>query len=188
MQWAQENRPADIAAPIALGVWTRAHACGFEHKVLASLDDDVDLVATCTDGIAVAHPSVILSRGDAQLAECATVATALVQDIIEVGLPVNASTPVVIDGGNPIRKARLDVVVERSILAWWPLFSCLRKLRNAAERPDARCIDGPLPTACRVEEQEREQREAAATTARADALPSVRAAPRRRGDERPVGA
>jgi transposase-like protein len=90
--------------------------------------DDVDLVAMFIDGIEFAGHAVIVALGVtidgtktplgiwAGSTENATVATALLQNLIDRGLRVEQSMLFVIDGGKAIRKALRDVFGDRAIV------------------------------------------------------------------------
>jgi putative transposase len=90
--------------------------------------DDLDLVAMFIDGIEFAGHSVLIALGVtidgtktplglwAGSTENATVATALVQNLIDRGLRVEESMLFVIDGGKAIRKALRDVFGNRAIV------------------------------------------------------------------------
>jgi transposase-like protein len=119
-------------------------------KLEAFLDrrlDGVDLVAMFIDGIEIAKHTVVIALGVAidgtkvplgvwcGSTENATVATALVQSLIDRGLRIDDATLFVIDGGKAIRKALRDVLGDRAVVQ-----RCqVHKLRNVREHlPESR--------------------------------------------------
>lgn len=109
--------------------------------------DDVDLIAMFIDGIEFARRTVIVALGVTTdgtkvplglwcgSTENAAVATALMQDLVERGLRVDAATLFVIDGGKGLRKALRDVFGDRAVVQ-----RCqVHKMRNVREHlPEAR--------------------------------------------------
>lgn len=109
--------------------------------------DDIDLVAMFIDGIEIAHHAVLVALGVtidgtklplgiwAGSTENHVVATSLLNDLVERGLRVDASTLFVIDGGKGLRKALRDVFGDRAVVQ-----RCqVHKLRNVREHlPEAR--------------------------------------------------
>jgi transposase-like protein len=109
---------------------------------------DVDLCAMFIDGIEIAGRSVLVALGVTidgtkvplgiwgGSTENHVIATALLQNLIERGLRVEASMLFVIDGGKGLRKALKDVFGDRSVVQ-----RCqVHKLRNVRDHLDeARC-------------------------------------------------
>lgn len=109
--------------------------------------DDVDLVAMLIDGIEFARRTVVVALGVtvdgtkvplglwAGSTENATLATSLLQSLVERGLRVDESMLFVIDGGKGLRKALRDVFGDRAIVQ-----RCqVHKLRNVRDHlPEAR--------------------------------------------------
>lgn len=106
--------------------------------------DDVDLCAMFIDGIEIAGRSVLIALGVsidgtkvplgiwAGSTENHVIATALLQNLIERGLRVEASTLFVIDGGKGLRKALKDVFGDRAVVQ-----RCqVHKLRNVRDHLD----------------------------------------------------
>jgi len=105
---------------------------------------DVDLCAMFIDGIEVAGRSVLIALGVtidgtkvplgiwAGSSENHVIASALLQNLIERGLRVEASTLFVIDGGKGLRKALKDVFGDRAVVQ-----RCqVHKLRNVRDHLD----------------------------------------------------
>ena len=109
--------------------------------------DDVDLVAMFLDGIEIAKHTIIVALGVTVdgtkvplglwggSTENATVATALLQNLVDRGLRVEEAMLFVIDGGKGIRKALRDVFGDRAIVQ-----RCqVHKARNVRDHlPEAR--------------------------------------------------
>jgi len=109
--------------------------------------DDVDLIAMFIDAIEIASKSVIIALGVSidgskvplgmwlGSTENATVATALLQSLIERGLRVNGKLLFVIDGGKGIRKAIRDTLGDAALVQ-----RCqVHKMRNVRDHvPEAR--------------------------------------------------
>lgn len=106
--------------------------------------DDVDLCAMFIDGIEIARRSVLVALGVtidgtkvplgiwAGSTENHVIAVALLQNLIERGLRVEASMLFVIDGGKGLRKALKDVFGDRALVQ-----RCqVHKLRNVRDHLD----------------------------------------------------
>jgi putative transposase len=108
---------------------------------------DLDLIAIFIDGISIANKSVLIAMGVdtkgtkvpigvwAGASENAVVATAMLQNLIDRGLRVDAALLFVIDGGKGLRKALRDVFGDRAVVQ-----RCqVHKARNVREHlPEAK--------------------------------------------------
>ncbi len=109
--------------------------------------NEVDIIALFIDGIQVAGHTVVVALGVTKdgskvplglwmgSTENAVVCTALVQNLIERGLKIDAPILCVIDGGKGIRKALQDVLGDRAVIQ-----RCqVHKIRNVRDHlPESR--------------------------------------------------
>jgi putative transposase len=122
-----ELEPRGVAKSSA----SRALVDATQEKLAEFVDralGDLDLVAIFIDGIVIANHTVLIAMGvdvngtkvpigvRAGSTENAVVATAMLQNMIDRGLRVDAAMLFVIDGGKGLRKALQDVFADRAVV------------------------------------------------------------------------